>query len=254
MGRHGIILSVMSLCIANTIDLAAVFGDYHDYRSPCFDRVWSTRPEAIIHTANLKLEEISHGPFFTRTVPDEKLLMSVAEASLAARSLKIPFVLIVPGWGDVPSTPKGMASLLAEDVVVGDQVAIVRVNGLFGPEVSNRVRAMVLGDSPTVDDEKVINPISARSLGVDVRWILTREMFGEVIQIGDKPGTWYEYFAKVHPNVRPWVDTSKQARIEREMGWEYAGEEDYWMPYHASELELRTWLIREGHELLPEKV
>ena len=247
---------MQQLCIATKeqIDLAVVFGDFHNYQQPCFDRVWSFRPDAVIHIANLKLQQLPDRGFFARTVVDEKLLMSVSEASLAARSLRIPFVLIVPGWGDTPSTSTGMASLLAEDVVIGNQVAIVRVNGLFGPEVSNRVSRMVLSDSPTVEDEKVINPVSARSLGTDVAWILRREFFGEIIQLGDKPGTWYEHFAKVHPNVRPWVDTSKQAQFEREMGWEYAGETDYWMPYYPSETELRAWLIKEGHELLPPKV
>lgn len=247
---------------------AALFGEYHEYSKSCFKRVWEERPNRIIFIANLGLEEIDVSkPFRQYKVREDQILMSIAETSMAARSIHIPFWLITPGWGDTPTTPVGMTTLLAEDVVLAPRRTIVRVNGLFGPEVDNRVARIVLSDNPMADDSRIVNPVSARSLATFVLMHSSDEL-PDVIRLGDEPGSWYDYFSRLHPKVRPWMqfDTvrykqrevlqvarryskSVAAGTEYEPNWDDNLLDRFSPPYSALS-ELRLWLKSEGHELM----
>lgn len=238
-------------------ELADLFGPHHhEYQEPnLFDHVWQVRPRMIVHIAGLDdgIAPVSTVARYSRVRAKarSRVLRSVADASQAANTLKIPFVLVNYGGGDIPATESGLMSLACEDVAVAKKQLIVRVNGLFGPEAYNKVWRMVTSDTPTCDDILKVNPLSTKSLAGFVK--IYRPETRRIIRLGDYPAaTWYEIFAQLHPNVKPWADKNALRHKEYNWEWEYpAGLPTcYTPPFHALQ-ELHRWLREQGHEVLP---
>lgn len=249
------------------------FADFlgHAAQNDVISEAWDLRPSAIVHIGGLVLEDSGQTSIYSNAMDKygsrEKfsrytssnlnslvtLLQSVGEAVWAANSLGRPLFLVVPGGGDEPSTDLGVAAMTMEAVFEDAKCgAVVRVNGLFGPHVENRVTRMVLSDKPMVDDSDLVNPVSERSLRHFLAWVAMQspERLRRKIRIGGDQCTWYELFSQVHPHVRPWTENRKVRLFNKEMNLIWHDREGTVHPKHDPVRELAAWLRDEGIDTL----
>ena len=226
-----------------------------------FNLVWEVRPIQLINIVPLKLLRKKTLPFALggpRIEADggrklvNEAMMSSSLGAWAANTLGIPYTVVTPGGGEIPGTSHGMQALLFEQgASVAKMLTIVRVNGLFGPDVDNEIRSVILADKPHVDDKTLVNPVHQCCLARFL-WLHTPRRGKTVVHLGDKKAqTWFEFFSLVHPNVRPWVDQKKAADWQRELNWRWRGGENVKQPLHWSDGHLRRWLMDLGSDVIP---
>jgi hypothetical protein len=203
------------------------------------ETAWSVRPSAVIHIGALRFYEGSMS-----TLQLESMLRSIALASIAAYTLKVPFIYLSPvGPKGLPATPKGMQALLGEDQL-GHEALIVRMNGLFGPDIDNQIRGWVLSETLVVDDQRRVNPVPQQNVERLLRYMA--ESRGEVLSpfyAGGPTTTWYDFFLDADiTTVKPWAGTKSQ-RTQREYLYEWDGY-DIEPTMGPSQAVLKEWYFR----------
>jgi len=205
---------------ATSVEMEGAYQKGLEPVTAVIDNAWKLRPDGIIHIGAMSLQESGLPPVLA-----VELMSSVSVSSLLAGTLDIPFVYLTPGGpGETPGTPKGVQGMLAEDLVKPNQL-ILQVNGVFGPRVDNQVRRWVHSESLTVDDTRLVNPVSEKVLHGVLSEYAARgpivEMEKNVMSVGGPTTTWYEFFIDAGiTKALPWKDPYSQFK-QRELRWEW---------------------------------
>lgn len=204
---------------ATSVELGGSFSNGLEPVSAIIDNAWKLRPNGIIHIGAMTLQESYLPPLLA-----VELMSSVSVSSLMAETLDVPFVYLTPGGqGDTPATQKGVQGMLSEDLVLDKQL-IVQVNGVFGPNIENQVKRWVSSESLTVDDTRLVNPVTEDVLYGVLSEYATRGLIPwekSVINVGGPTTTWYEFFIDAGiTKALPWTDPYSH-RLHREYRWEW---------------------------------
>lgn len=189
-----------------------IYGDWEQIFAFCSNRPYT---DGLVYLRGLGRPEKR---FDTNTAFDgheafQREVLLVNMLSLMSDMWEIPLIVVV--WGGtrlMPSTHAGVWWATIEDAVRARRSRVLRVNGLFGPDVKNAVWDALEADNPTFDNMYPISPLYQQYLINEmlswfdyVRGVPGRDQFPsyEPSLLGAGQFTWYGFASTLLAKVRP---------------------------------------------------